>query len=110
MKIGKCVARPTEFNAIKMTEELGDELIQVFKNADKLDEKLDRPINHWKAMFEYHGLVWSNIWGFEFIANYGKENQQPRKMICLNDRIIKDKDGNQYLIGASEFQKYFLES
>ena len=110
MKIEKCIARPTEFNVIKVTEDLGDELVSVFRNADKLDEKLERPINHWKAMFDYHGLVWSNIWGFEFIANYGKENQQPRKMVCLDDRIVEDKDGNQYLIHASEFFKYFLES
>ena len=110
MKIGKCIARPTEFNVIKVTEELGDELVSVFINADKLDEKLDRPINRWKAIFDYHGLVWSNVRGFQFIANYGKENQQPRKMVCLDDRIIEHKNGDQYLIRASEFYKYFLES
>lgn len=110
MKINKCIARPTEFNVIKVTEELGDELISAFRNADRLDKKLKKPINHWKAVFDYHGLVWSNIFGFGFVANYGKENQQPRKMVCLDDRIIEDKDGSQYLIHASEFYKYFLES
>ena len=44
MKISKCIARPTEFNVIKVTEELGDELVSAFINADKLDEKLDRPM------------------------------------------------------------------
>ncbi|KZU92897.1 hypothetical protein A1D15_2041 [Lactiplantibacillus plantarum] len=108
IKIDKCVAKPTEFNAIKITNELGDEVQKAFKDADKLDEKLDSPRNHWKAMFEYHGLVWSDIWGFEFIANYGKENQCRRKPVSLNDRIIEDHDGEQFLIPSDLFERYFM--
>ncbi len=108
IEIDKCVAKPTEFNVIKITSALGDELQKAFKTADGLDEKLDRPRNHWKTMFEYHGLVWSDIWGFEFIANYGKKNQGRRQTISLNDRIIEDHDGEQFLIPNDLFERYFI--
>ena len=108
IKIDKCVARPTEFNVIKITSELGDEVQKAFKTADKLDKKLDRPRNTWKAIFQYHGLIWTNIWGFEFIANYGKENQCRRQPVSLNDRIVEDHDGEQFLIPNELFERYFM--
>jgi len=108
IKRDKCVAKPTKFSVIKITGELGEEVQKAFKTADELDEKLDSPRNHWKAMFEYHGLVWSDIWGFEFIANYGNENQCRRKPVSLNDRIIEDYDGEQFLIPSDLFERYFM--
>ncbi|MBS0937544.1 hypothetical protein [Lactiplantibacillus plantarum] len=108
IKIDECVAKPTEFNVIKITSELDDEVQKAFKNADKLDKKLDRPRNAWKAIFQYHGLIWTDIWGFEFIANYGKENQGRRQEISLNDRIIEDRNGEQFLIPNDLFERYFI--
>ena len=46
IKIDKCVAKPTEFSAIKITSELGDEVQKAFKTADKLDKKLDLSLIH----------------------------------------------------------------
>ncbi|UQB60379.1 hypothetical protein KCZ48_10105 [Lactiplantibacillus plantarum] len=108
IKIDKCVAKPTEFSAIKITSELGDEVQKAFKTADNLDKKLDRPRNTWKAIFQYHGLIWTDIWGFEFIANYGKENQCRRQPVSLNDRIVEDRDGEQFLIPNDLFERYFM--
>ncbi|MCT3279769.1 hypothetical protein [Lactiplantibacillus plantarum] len=108
IEIDKCVAKPTKFNVIKITSELGDEVQKAFKAADELDEKLDRPRNTWKAIFQYHGLIWTDIWGFEFIANYGKENQCRRQLVSLNDRIIEDHDGGQFLIPNDLFERYFM--
>ena len=84
-------------------------LAQFAKTADKLDKKLDRPRNTWKAIFQYHGLIWTNIWGFEFIANYGKENQCRRQPVSLNDRIIEDRDSEQFLIPNELFERYFMQ-
>lgn len=109
MKIETCTTKPTKFNVIKITSELGDEVQQAFKAAENLDEKLDRPKNHWATVFKYHGLTWDDIWGFNFIANYGTEDQERRRMVSLNDRIIESTSGEQFLIPSSVFEQYFTE-
>jgi len=108
LKIETCVAKATKFNVIRITNQLGDEIQQAFKKAAKLDERLDRPENYWAATHKYHGLTWTDIWGFEFIANYGAAKQGRRQTVSLDDRIIEDTNGDQFLIHRDLFERYFM--
>lgn len=110
MEIGECISLKTHFKVIKITEQLGDEVREAFETARKQDDSSSdsNPRNTWKMIYKFHGIVWSEVFGFYFLANYGTENQRRQQTITLNDRIIESPlFDEQFLLSEKEYQRYF---
>ncbi|VDG18561.1 hypothetical protein [Lactobacillus plantarum] [Lactiplantibacillus mudanjiangensis] len=105
--VEECIAKPVAFKVIHITEELSDEVIRVFKRAEKDDGNLNRPENYWAAIYRFHGLAWDNTFGLHFIANYGTPFQRPAQGPGLDYRIIEGSGGDQYLVSAEQYHRYF---
>lgn len=110
MKIGECISLKTHFNVIEITEQLCDEVREAFKTARKQDRSSsdDNPVNTWKTIYKFHGIVWDENVGFYFLANYGTKNQRAERAIMANDRIIENPlFDEQFLLSEKEYQQYF---
>ncbi|WP_047999401.1 hypothetical protein [Lactiplantibacillus herbarum] len=112
MEIGTCIARPSEFKVIRVTKRLSEEVRAEFEKAREQDDSRasrdNRPRHTWQTIYKFHGLIWDDVWGYGFLANYGKDNQYRRQSIELDDRIIEDANGEQFLIHGDLFERYFM--
>ncbi|VDG25830.1 hypothetical protein [Lactiplantibacillus mudanjiangensis] len=112
MKIGTCITKQTEFKVIRITKEVSEEVRLEFEKAREQDDNQDdwdcRPRYTRHTISKFHGIVWDEIFGYGFLANYGKENQRRRQTVELDDRIIEDANGEQFLIPADLFERYFM--
>ena len=109
MESEECVPVKATYKAIKISEELGDKVRKAFVTARRQDDLStdDNPVYTWKTIYKFHGIVWSELFGFYFLANYGTKNQGPHQPITLNDRIIETPFGEQFLLSEEEYQRYF---
>lgn len=108
METETCIAKLTKFKVINITRDLCDQIKADYVRAFSIFPKDEYHKQRQILMDKYHGLAWSAPLGYRFIANHGKDNQGRMQVFLLDDRIIEDPNGDQYLISESQYKRYFI--
>ena len=85
-----------------------------FKAAKKRDDEArlstgdSRPFEVWKMIDKYDGMMYSEIFGLEFLPRHGTAKQGRAIQIHLNDYLVADQK-EVFLISEDKFKRYFQE-
>lgn len=107
VKYKEAVLKPIKFKYFQITQDLFNKLVKDTKKAELKDRPLEKPINTWKVIKQYQGLVYEGYFGIHFLQNYDTTNQTVIGDVTIGDYIIESPDGNTKLIKETDFNKYF---
>lgn len=107
LKYGKAVLKPVKFKYFKITKKLFDNLVNDTIRADDHDLRLEKPVNTWKVIKQYQGLVYEEKFGLHFLQDYGTVNQIANWDVDIGDYVVESSDGHTRLIKESTFNRLF---
>lgn len=107
IKYRESILKPVKFKCFQITRYLFNELVKNTEKAELKDRPLEKPINTWKVIKQYQGLVYEGYFGIHFLQNYDTTNQTAIGGVTIGDYIIESPDGNTKLIKETDFNKYF---
>lgn len=107
MYIEECIAKPTTFKVIHITNDLGEQIKADFLRLEDVSMEEGYRKRRHALVNKYHGLPFSDTFGYCFMANYGTDNQRRMQMVSLDDRLIEEVSGEQYLISENQYYRYF---
>lgn len=107
VKYKEAVLKPIKFKYFQITQDLFNKLVKDTKKAELKDRPLEQPINTWKVIKQYQGLVYEGYFGIHFLQDYGTTNQIAIGNVDIGDYIVESHDGHTKLIKETDFNKYF---
>lgn len=107
IKYKEAVLKPIKFKYFQITQDLFNKLVKDTKKAELKDRPLEKPINTWKVIKQYQGLVYEGYFGIHFLQDYGTTKQTAIENVDIGDYIVESPDGNTKLIKETDFNKYF---
>ena len=106
IKYRESILKPVKFKYFQITRYLFNELVKDTKKAELKDQPSEKPINQWKVIKQYRGLVCDDF-GIHFYQDYGTTNQISAGNVDIGDYIVESPDGHTKLIKEADFNKYF---
>lgn len=106
IKYRESILKPIKFKYFQITQDLFNKLVKDTKKAELKDRPLEKPINTWKVIKQYRGLVSDNF-GIRFLQDYGTTNQIAIGNVDIGDYIVESNDGHTKLIKEADFNRYF---
>lgn len=68
IKYRESILKPVKFKCFQITRYLFNELVKDTEKAELKDRPLEKPINTWKVIKQYQGLVYEGYFGIHFFA------------------------------------------
>lgn len=107
IKYRKSILKPVKFKYFQITQDLFNKLVKDTKKAELKDRPLEKPINTWKVIKQYQGLVYEGYFGIHFLQDYDTTNQIAIGNVDIGDYIVESPDGHTKLVKEADFNKYF---
>ena len=103
----QAILKPTKFKCFQITKDLFHEIVKDTERANDRDLRLEEPVNGWKVIEKYHGLVYEEHFGLHFLQDYGTLIQTTVWNVNVGDYIVESSNGHTRLIKEAEFKRNF---
>ena len=103
----QAIFKPIKFKYFQITKDILNKTVQDTERADDHDLRLEKPVNTWKVIKQYQGLVYEEKFGLHFLQDYGTVNQIANWDVDIGDYVVESSDGHTSLIKESTFNRLF---
>lgn len=103
----QAIFKPIKFKCFQITKDLFNKIVEDTERANDLDLRLEKPVNEWKVIEKYHGLVYEENFGLHFLQDYGTLIQIAVWNVDVGDYIVESSGGHTRLIKEAEFKRNF---